>query len=73
MYAYLDPKPATPAQSLNPPLLGTLAGVTVGLSPVGSVLFAPASATARASAARLPLELLATLGALLTLSQNPYS
>ena len=52
-----------PAQSLNPPLLGTLAGVTVGLSPVGSVLFAPASAAARASAARLPFELLATLGA----------
>ncbi|KAK9839222.1 hypothetical protein WJX81_002161 [Elliptochloris bilobata] len=56
-------------RSLNPPLLGTLVGIAAGLSPGGSVLFAPASAAARESAARLPLELLATLGAVRSLVQ----
>ncbi len=51
------------AQALNPPLLGTLTGAAVGLSPVGSLLFAPASAAAADRAARLPLELLVSLGA----------
>ena len=48
-------------QVLNPPLLGVLAGVVVGLSPLGKVLFGPvpASQTSR------PWEMQALVGELL--------
>ena len=38
------------AQVANPPLVGVLTGIAVGLTPVGSVLFDPASATAQVTA-----------------------
>ena len=36
-----------PVQVANPPLVGVLTGIAVGLTPVGSVLFDPAGATAQ--------------------------
>ncbi len=42
---------------LNPPLLGTLAGVVVGMSPLGPLLFSPGSATAASLMLHLPGEL----------------
>ena len=45
-------------QVLNPPLLGVLAGVVVGLSPLGKVLFGPVPA----SQTRLPWEMQALVG-----------
>ena len=52
------------AQALNPPFLAILAGLAVGLSPLGHALFGPAAAAgtaaqqaAGAAAAALPLEL----------------
>ena len=48
-------------QVLNPPLLGVLAGVVVGLSPLGKVLFGPV----RASQTSLPWEMQALVGELL--------
>ncbi len=45
-------------QVLNPPLLGVLAGVVVGLSPLGKVLFGPVPA----SKTSLPWEMQALVG-----------
>lgn len=36
-----------PVQVANPPLIGVLTGIAVGLTPVGSVLFDPAGAAAQ--------------------------
>ena len=50
-------------QVANPPLVGVLSGIAVGLTPVGSVLFDPAGATAQvftcdSDSSDLPLTLL---------------
>ena len=50
-------------QIANPPLLGVLAGIAVGVSPLGAVLYHPSSAAAAARVAQLPMELNACLGA----------
>lgn len=50
-------------QIANPPLLGVLAGIAVGMSPLGAVLYHPSSAAAAARVAQLPMELNACLGA----------
>ena len=53
---------AAAAQIANPPLLGVIAGIAVGASPLGAVLYQPSSAAAAASVAQLPMELNACLG-----------
>ena len=52
---------------LNPPLLGVLAGVVVGLSPLGKVLFGPVPA----SQTSLPWEMQALVGELLCQASEP--
>lgn len=49
-------------QIVNPPLLGIIAGILVGVSPLGVQLFQPESATAMQRAAQLPTELRTCLG-----------
>ena len=51
-----------PVQVINPPLFGVIAGVVVGLSPMGPLLFLPLSA----SGPKMPFELKIVVGELVT-------
>ncbi|KAK9807714.1 hypothetical protein WJX72_007038 [[Myrmecia] bisecta] len=51
-------------QVINPPLIGVICGVLVGVTPLGSVLFQPKSAAALAVTAQLPMELHVAIGLL---------
>lgn len=49
-------------QIANPPLLGILAGIAVGVSPLGALIYQPNSPSALARTMRLPMELETCLG-----------
>ncbi len=51
-----------PVQVINPPLFGVIAGVVVGLSPMGPLLFLPLST----SGPKMPFELKIVVGELVT-------
>lgn len=49
-------------QVANPPLVGVLAGILVGVTPLGRLLYRPDSPAAVAHTLRLPIELRVCLG-----------
>lgn len=50
------------AQVLNPPLVGVIAGVLIGVSPLGQLLYRPDNPAVAAYTLRLPMELRVCLG-----------
>ena len=49
-------------QIANPPLMGILGGISIGISPLGTLLYQPNSPAAMATTLGLPAELRACLG-----------